>query len=180
METFRIELNFLGLSEEDVEGVLKIDNVNKCVCYEGPWQLIKKGSAVGPNNTKMVSYRLVTPLLSIDDIDDLKEVFTSLYELAGCIIQDDEPVKIYFGHKFRNGLARRIVYSLVSENKFMYTFIMYRKYFSELRFASFEEFSGGGVFIPYNTYFNTVHNGYALISVEELISETILSGSRPD
>lgn len=179
MERFRLEVNFLGLSKETVRGVLKISKRNHYIRARGSWELRRKGLAIGPNNTEMVSYQLVTPLINIDEIDVLKDLLASLYEEAGCIICDDAPVKIYFLGKFRNGLARRVVYELVSSSKFMYTLVMYRKHFSKFRFASYEYIPDGEVFIPYNSFFNTVRNGYNTTMVEELVSEVILEDVRP-
>ncbi len=180
MQFFRIEVNFLGLSKKAVKDVLKVSKRNRYICARGTWELRRKGSALGPSNTKMISYQLVTPLINIYEIGVLKDVLTSLYEEAGSIILDNEPLKIHFLGKFRNGLARRIVYDLVSENKFMHTLIMYRRHYSALKFASEIVTNDEEVFIPYTIYFSAVKNGAVAIMVDELISEILLRGAQPE
>ena len=182
MRCFRIEISFLAISKKEVRSVLDLSNRNRKITTKGFFKLFKTGSAVGPDHMNMFAYKLVTPLMTFKEINDLTDLLTSLYQV-GCIIDGDHPLKIHFLGEYWDGFARRIVYEMVSNNQFMHTLLLYRKHYSQL--SSYSLIANpldykDDVFIPYSIYFKTIKNQALSIMVEELIAEIILNDARPD
>ncbi len=136
MRQFVIEVNFIDLQNFQVERILDSLGLLGRVSAKGIWLTHNCGYLFGPNQEKHCACKLVTPLITLDDLPVVKTVMDELYK-AGAVLAPTNALIVHYLENFflkrrSERYTQKIIAILVERNRLCYTLLMYPRYSSLL------------------------------------------------
>lgn len=176
---FRVEVDFLGISKDKAEILLRTYGYNTDeITAFGEYYPIDCGMVIGPGDKEYAMCKLVTPLINLAKLYDLKWIMNKFYSI-GAMIAPIEPVKIHFLKGYSESFEHKIIRMLVRENKLLYTFLLYPRYSSLLSSDSqFFRLSDEEKLYHYKVLINTIDDKKEIYSVEALIDKILNSEAK--
>ena len=179
MRQFVVEFDFIGVTKEKVDVLLLTYGLEQKISAKGLWSVIDCGTLLGPGNKEYPTCKLVTPLLTLPEINDLKWVMERIYDI-GAMVAPFEPVKIHFLGDYSYRYAKKIIKHLVACNKMLFTFILYSNYSSLLPSDSqFHRLSDNEKLYHYKILIDKIEDKAERREVEDLVYKIIESEAKP-